>query len=259
MFRASKPLKIVVFTLLTAALLMAVINLNVPTIKGQTQATVNILPSEGGTTDPAAGTTTYSDGTVVTITATADSGFAFNYWIVNDSTGAINTYPNNPVTITVSGGVTYTAQAAFQVITYLPAGTPTSPPTPASPSTNAVVVVLAGVGGTTSPVPGIYSLANATSLDLTATPDSGWTFDHWVISGAPLNGHGAYSYTLTPTNNPYNVNHGYGNTYDYQPVFSPVSTSPTVNEFSSATAILMAAILVLVAFGTYVFTKRTKK
>ena len=77
-----------------------------------------------------------------------------------------------------------------------------------------------------------------------------------------MNGHGGYSFTATPTNNPYNVNHGYGNTYSYEAVFTPISTTsptPTINEFSSATAILMAAILVLVAFGTYVFTKRTKK
>jgi hypothetical protein len=43
-------------------------------------------------------------------------------------------------------------------------------------------------------------------------------------------------------------------------VFSPVSTTATstINEFSSATAILMALILAIVAFGTYAFT-RTRK
>ena len=57
--------------------------------------------------------------------------------------------------------------------------------------------------------------------------DSGWTFSHWVISGPNLS-HGGYPYTATPTENPYNVNHGYGNRYDYQAVFVPTgSTEPT--------------------------------
>ena len=98
-------------------------------------------------------------------------------------------------------------------------------------ATAAIVVVLSAVGGTTSPAPGTYALENATSLQLTATPDSGWIFDHWVIGGYPLT-HGAYSFTDTPTDNPYNVNHGYGNTYTYQPVFSPTSTTYT-NTYST--------------------------
>ena len=119
-------------------------------------------------------------------------------------------------------------------------------------------MVLAGVGGTTSPAPGTYALANATSLDLTATPLSGWTFDHWVIGGYPLT-HGTYSFTDTPTNNPYNVNHGYGYTYSYQPVFSPTSTTSTpVPEFSGVAAIVIALALVSIAFGTYAYRQKTK-
>ncbi len=78
-------------------------------------------------------------------------------------------------------------------------------------ATAAIVVVLAVAGGTTSPAPGTYALADATALNLKATPASGWTFSHWVISGPNLS-HGGYPYTATPTDNPYNVNHGYGNT-----------------------------------------------
>ena len=254
MFRASKPLKIVVFTLLTAALLMAVINLNVPTVKAQTQDTLNMITSIGGTTDPAGGTSTnYTDGTTVTITATPGLGFLFLNWEIASAAGG-SVDSDNPLSLTLNESA-YDVQAVFQPVTYV------TPASPATAATNAIVVVIAGVGGTTSPAPGTYSLANAASLDLTATPDSGFVFDHWVIAGTPMNGHGGYSFTDTPTNNPYNVNHGYGNTYSYEAVFSPVSTSssPTINEFSSATAILMAAILVLVAFGTYAFTKRTKK
>ena len=100
-------------------------------------------------------------------------------------------------------------------------------------------------------------MVNAGSLNLTATANTNWKFDHWVISGAPLTTHGLYNYTLTPTDNPYNVNHGYGNTYSYQPVFSP--TGSAVSEFSSAAAVVMAVILVIVAFGAFAFNKRSKK
>ena len=77
--------------------------------------------------------------------------------------------------------------------------------------------------------------------------------------------HGAYSFTDTPTDNPYNVNHGYGNTYTYQAVFTPVSssTSPTptstVPEYSSAAAVLVAAILLVVAFGGIFLQQESKK
>ncbi len=40
--------------------------------------------------------------------------------------------------------------------------------------------------------------------------------------------HGAYAFTAVPTDNPYTVDHGYGNTYSYQPVFTPTGvTEPT--------------------------------
>ena len=106
-------------------------------------------------------------------------------------------------------------------------------------------MVLPAAGGTTIPAPGTYALANATSLQLTAMPDNGWQFSHWVISGSDVTtGHGSAPTNLEPTDNPYNVNHGYGNTYNYQPVFTQsgsTSPSPTVPELS---AVLLIAVLV---------------
>ena len=143
----------------------------------------------------------------------------------------------------MAGGTTYSIQATFAPVTFVgPTGATIDM------TTDAIVIVSAGVGGTVSPPPGTYALASASSLNLQATPDSGWTFDHWVIAGTPMN-HGVYSFTDTPTNNPYNVDHGYGNTYSYMAVFSPVSTSttptPTINEFSTASAAILTAILAI--------------
>jgi hypothetical protein len=255
LFKTSKTLKILVFTLLTAALLMTVISSSVPSVKAQGTDTVVVFASVGGTTDPIAGTYSYADGSTQTFTATAGDGFILQNWEVATAAGAYST-TDNPLVLTLNESG-YAIQANFAPIIFMGPINVTL-----NTSTDAIVVVVGGVGGTVSPAPGTYALANATSLNLTATPDSGWTFNHWVIAGTPLS-HGAYAFTDTPTNTPYNVNHGYGNTYSYQPVFSPISTStsptPKVNEFSTASAIIIAAILVIVAFGTYAYTRRAKK
>lgn len=254
MLKASKSLKIVVFTLLTATLLMTAISLG-PGVKAATASQVVVYPAIGVQTDPVAGTyNNYNEGDSFTITATPSDGFTFLSWTIASASGAVN-YVDNPLTVILNESA-YAVQPNFTPTVIIP------PATTATLPSAAIVVILAGVGGTTSPLPGTYAISNATSMDITATASSGFTFDHWVIGGSPMS-HGAYSFTDTPSNNPYNVNHGYGNTYTYQPVFSATSpaTSPTpkVAEFSSAAAIIIAAILVIVAFGTYTFSRRPKK
>ncbi len=240
-----KTSKILVVILLTATLLMPIVSLNLA--KAQSQATVDMIASVGGTTVPSGDNNTYADGTVVTLTATAGNGFLFQYWAIVSSAGGTQDL-NNPTTLTVKGGETYAVQAVFQPINFQP------PATQTTSATNAIVVVLASVGGTTTPAAGIYAVADASQLKLTATPISGFKFDHWVIGGTPLN-HGAYNFTGTPTDNPYTVDHGYGNTYTYQPVFSPTNAVP---EFSSLATVAMALVLVAIAFGTYAYKRKTK-
>jgi hypothetical protein len=255
-----KPIKIVVSVVLTALLLMSIVSLAFPAVKAQAQDSVTLFSAIGGsyanpdgsTQDP--GTYNYTDGSTQTFTAVPGTGFLFSYWTIASAEGAYSS-SDNPLSLTLN-------ESAFAVQAYFAPEQPFPVLGATVTSSDAIVVVVGGVGGTVSPAPGTYALANAQALDLTATPDSGWTFSHWVIAGTPLS-HGAYAFTDTPTNNPYNVNHGYGYTYSYQPVFSPVSTStstsPTVNEFSSATAIIIAIVLAIAAFGTFAYTKRAKK
>ena len=224
-------------------------------MKAQTQETVVINTPEGGDVTPTPGSYTYASGTNVTFTESAGDGFIWSEWQVATDAGAV-VYTDTSITLNITSDTE--VSAIFTPIQSIPPATLTG----TTALTNAIIVVVAGVGGTTTPAPGTYALSNAATTDLTAIPDSGWTFDHWVIAGYPLT-HGVYAFTDTPTENPYNVNHGYGETYTYEAVFSPTSTStsptPTVNEFSSATAIIIAAILALVAFGTYTYTRRAKK
>lgn len=247
--------------LLTSALLIAAITPLIASVKAQAgQATVNVMVSNnlgaGGTTVPSGSGNVYNDGATVDFTANPNSNSSFLYWIVTTSQYSIE-LDTNPAPLVVSGGVTYTVEAFFTTLTAVP-----DQLMPPANSNAAIIVVLGGLGGTVSPAPGSYALANAAQTTLTATADPGWVFSHWIISGPPST-HGGVPYTLTPTNNPYTVGHGYGYTYDYQPVFVPASSSttptPTVNEFSSAAIIILALALVAVTFGTYAYTKKAKK
>jgi len=244
--------KIFALTLIVSLIAVAAF---VSTISAQNTATVIVLEATGGTTD-VTGTTTYADGTIVTITATpSDQNSAFNSWIVSSDAGDSYNSLDNPLTFTVAAGVTYAVQPLFDQVQPIP-----GQPIPSDLSHAAIVVILASGGGTTSPAPGTYALADAAAFNLKATPNSGWQFSHWVIAGPNLS-HGGYPFTATPTDNPYNVNHGYGNTYSYQPVFTPVGSTeptPTVPEFSSLATIIVALALVAIAFGTYTFRRRTK-
>ena len=255
-----KGFQILALILLTSTLLLAGLSPNITNVKAQSQAIVNFVTPVGGATTPSGNGNSYPDGTAVTLIATPGPDSIFLYWAINSTQSGMS-LDNNPATLTVSGGVTYTVAAIFIATQPLPGEADIT----YNPSTMAGVVVLAGVGGTTSPAPGAYHLTNAASTTLTAKPDSGWTFSHWIISGPTDTTHSGVPFTLTPTDNPYTVSHGYGYTYYYQPVFTPVSSSssttptPTVSEFSSAAIIVLAMALVAVTFGTYTYTKRAKK
>ncbi len=257
----TKKAKMLALTLITSLILLAAVSCAV-SVKAQTTATVVVLDSVGGTVNPA-GTNTYSDGTSVTLTATpTDEGFIFSNWVVSSEAGDV-VETSNPLTLTVMGGATYAVQAIFQPIQIAPGGQ-----VPSDMSTAAIVLVLPSAGGTTSPPAGTYALADATSLMLTATPQSGWDFSHWTICGEETS-HGGAPVNWSPAENPYNVNHGYGATYYYQAVFDQQGSSvptptpepgTTIGGMSTDTIIIIALVVVivviLIAFGVYATRRR---
>lgn len=254
--------------LVTAMLMTLLLLTFAANVNAQTQATVVVLTSIGGTTDPAAGTYNYADGTSVTFTATAITGFVFQEWIVSTDQGS-NTATDATITIPVTGGVTYTFQPIFAPIQVPPNGNPI-----VDYSTAAIVVVLTSSGGTTSPVPGTYAINDASQLELTATAAEGWKFDHWAITGYPIQGaHGSFPFTPNPTDNPYTVDHGYGNTYAYQAIFTPTASGAATPTPGGATptptggmgglstewwiiiGLVVVIILILIGFGVYAMRK----
>ena len=257
--------------LILLALFLATACPYLASVKAQNQATVNVLESIGGSTDPLPGTYSYSDGTEVTLTATPDQDLVFVTWLIStDASNDTATPQDSPYTLTVTGGVTYTVSAVFALLAQ-PLISP-SPPTSADPATYGYVSILSASGGRTQPAEGTYYFANVWRLKLTATPQSGWKFSHWVISGDTNTGHGGYPFTLTPTDNPYTFDCGLGYRYSYQPVFVPVtSTNPpptnppptTAAGMSTETIIIIAVIVVIVvalvsAFAGYSYSKRRK-
>ena len=114
----------------------------------------------------------------------------------------------------------------------------------------ATIIVDPSIGGTTDPLPGTYTYGNDTNFALAATPDSGYVFSYWVISGNFTPGHGSPTVTyildengtivasfpragstdldsLVSNANPLNVSHGFGYTFEYQAIFTPLSVNPS--------------------------------
>ena len=189
-----KKSTIFISSLFIAMLLLSTSALVFSSVQAQGDATVTVTDVTGGTTDNP-GTNTYADGTSFTITATPNDEYAFVDWIVSTDSGSTN-YFDNPLTITLTGGTTYTIRPEFQILIAPPGANLPAPNTNA-----AIVVVLAAAGGTITPAPGTYALADATNMKITATANSGWQFSHWTISGAPTT-HGGYPARLHSNRQP---------------------------------------------------------
>lgn len=200
----------------------------------QETAIVVVSASAGGTTDPAPGAYTYDYRATITLKATASSGFKFAYWLISGTytpghnVPPIN-YPENaaadPNWVPAFPSPSSVAQDSLVVSTnplkvicgygYTYVYEPVFVPTTAAPSTSdAIVVVLDSIGGTTNPGPGTYHYLNGSTISLTATPGSGYDFVQWVSVGA--DGH-PYTFTENPTS----IICGYGYTFSYQAMFGP--------------------------------------
>ncbi|MEM3597140.1 MAG: NosD domain-containing protein [Candidatus Bathyarchaeia archaeon] len=67
---------------------------------------LTITATVGGTTDPPPGTYTYAAGTQLNVTAIPDTGYSFDYWLLNGESKT-----ENPITITMDNN--YTLEAKF--------------------------------------------------------------------------------------------------------------------------------------------------
>ena len=208
--------KINTILVLMAALLVAAALQGINIISAQTEvATVIVMPTTGGTTNPAPGQYTYNNGTNIVLTAVPDTGYVFSYWIisgdlfpghtisqtqpttiVDPDTGQIVaifpkpgspspvdslTFTTNPTNITCGYGYSYVYTAIFA---------PVSQPSPTPGQLDAVVIVMPTTGGTVSPAAGMYTYSNGSVITISAIPDSGYKFNYWIVSSNYTPGHG---------------------------------------------------------------------
>ena len=144
------------------------------------QATTNYTvtassnPVAGGTTS---GAGTYSSGTSVAVTATANNGYVFTNWTENGS--VVSTGSN--YTFNVFANRNLVANFTQSTTNYTVAT-----------SSNPVA------GGTTS---GAGTYASGASVTVIATANNGYTFSNWTENGNVVNSNTSYNFTISGNRN----------------------------------------------------------
>jgi hypothetical protein len=129
-----------------------------PYSPGTTHQLTMATGTGSGTTTPSVGAHSYTEGTVVDITATPAVGYIFNNW-----TGGV-TGTTNPTTVTMNADKTVTANFTAQ-------------------NYNLTMAVSPAGGGTTTPAAGTASYGANAVVNITATPASGYMFTGWSGTG----------------------------------------------------------------------------
>jgi hypothetical protein len=273
MTKLAKCITVSLLLLLSSTMLLTL----TPNARAQNTAEVIIATTVGGTTSPAPGDYNYDSGATISIKAIPDSGYVFKYWTISggyisaqnappliipstwiDASGnLVDPNTGDPITVALPGatgetydiltatqnplgvvcgyGYTYEYQAVFDHA-------------PPSSRTEAVVDVMSAAGGSVNPGEGTYSFPDGGSITLTATANSGYAFQYWIVSGTGTQGH---ENTLV-IDNPLTVTCGAGYTYNYQPVFTPegaVTTTEGIPATYFYAAVIVLVILVIAGFG----------
>ncbi|MFC2157743.1 SBBP repeat-containing protein [Acidobacteriota bacterium] len=116
---------------------------------------LTIAADSGGTTSPTPGTHSQANNSTVNVTAASDAGCRFDRWTGDVPAGNEN---QNPLTLTMDSDKSVTAH--FKKIYFLS--------------------LAAETGGSTDPVPGVYTYDEGAREGITATPNVGYVFDRWT-------------------------------------------------------------------------------
>ena len=144
------------------------------------QYTITVSASTGGTahvgstTGPTSGT--YNYGESCTVYAVANSNYTFTNWTEVESGNVVSNQANYPFTVTGNRNL----RANF---TYTP------------PQTYTITVSANPTNGGTVTGGGTYNQGQ--TCNLTATNNSGFTFDHWTRNGTTISGGATISFTVT--------------------------------------------------------------
>ncbi|MGD0070279.1 MAG: hypothetical protein ABSB71_01800 [Candidatus Bathyarchaeia archaeon] len=248
-------IKALALILLTSALLITTIG--TASVNAQTQPSVYVYNSQGGNINGNGTKLTpstvynYTNGDVISYTATPGTGFSFLCWDwIAGSTPITST--NSTLTETFSGSTACAIQALF-----VPASNATQTTTGSGAAT---VVTLLSADGTTSPASGSSTSATSSYTNYTigtasafqATASSGFKFLYWLV----VSTQGRTDYTSSTLNLTIPASE-----VAIQAFFVPTSstvTVPTIPEYSSVAVVILAAVLAISALGTFVYAKRRK-
>ena len=125
-------------------------------------------PTAGGTVS---GAGSYADGATCTLTATPATGYEFTKWTKNGTQVSTNA----SYSFTVSGDATYVATFTKKSFAITASASPTA-------------------GGTVS---GAGTYEYGSTVTLTATANSGYTFSQWTKNGTQVSTNASYSFTAT--------------------------------------------------------------
>jgi len=141
---------------------------------------LTITITEGGTTAPSPGKYTHANGTAVSVTSIPYTGYEFAYWQLNGT----NVGSDNLIEILIHSNCSL--RAVFNpVLYYLSIHSVERP------------------SGTTDPSAGTRSHVAGATLNVTALPDPGFSFDYWLLDGKkgvenPITMVMNMNHTLTP-------------------------------------------------------------
>jgi hypothetical protein len=132
---------------------------------------LTILGSTGGTTDPVPGAHVYVNGSYASVTAIPDEHYLLGYWMLDGSPAG----SDNPISVLMTDD--HTLQPFFKLRNY-------------------TLTITSTAGGTTDPTPGTYTYPAGTTVEVTAIPDAGYRFDHWMLDGSPVGSVNPISFTM---------------------------------------------------------------
>jgi subtilisin family serine protease len=118
--------------------------------------TLAIATTTGGTTNPAPGNHTYSEGQNVSVQAIPDTGYRLDHWELD----GVNISSANPYPVLMDND--HLLQAVFAPITY-------------------TLEVTTTIGGTTNPEQGVYTYNAGSRIQVTAVPNTNYTLDYWEL------------------------------------------------------------------------------
>jgi len=113
----------------------------------------------GGITNPALGTHTYEENSVVSVSALAQQGYKFDYWSLDDVWST-----QNPIDVIMTTNRTLIVY--FEEL-----------------SSYSLQISVATIGGTTNPSPGTYEYIEGIEVSVLAVPDQNYDFDYWTLDG----------------------------------------------------------------------------